>query len=400
MFEQSGEVVFSQGVEFGIIGQYSLDMPQKSIKVIAKARYGSKYINGALFPDREFTQYRAFVLRNSGNDCVWTRMVDGVQSRLIDQLDTTVIHQAWRPVIVYINGQYWGHYNLRERVSEYFVAQHEGLDMSKAKTIDVLESNGTKSSQVNNGSNAEWKEFISTVKTLSPGTNAADLQYILDRVDVDNYFDYVIFESFFANTDTGNIRFYKVPGRKWRWLLYDMDYGLFNYGSNGIGNYLNPKGHGANNDIDNSLILKLLENSEMKDKFLTRFGEVFRFFTTERMLAQIDECYRILEPEMEMHFDRWAAENLKNISFDQPKTKDGCIRWWNQRVTRLRNIVRKRPAYCWRQVAEWFGMTDAQMTYYFGPIPIISEEATWDTEKQKENAMTYLYGPNWKTLYQ
>ena len=400
MFEQSGEVVFSQGVEFGIIGQYSLDMPQKSIKVIAKARYGSKYINGALFPDREFTQYRAFVLRNSGNDCVWTRMVDGVQSRLIDQLDTTVIHQAWRPVIVYINGQYWGHYNLRERVSEYFVAQHEGLDMSKAKTIDVLESNGTKSSQVNNGSNAEWKEFISTVKTLSPGTNAADLQYILDRVDVDNYFDYVIFESFFANTDTGNIRFYKVPGRKWRWLLYDMDYGLFNYGSNGIGNYLNPKGHGANNDIDNSLILKLLENSEMKDKFLTRFGEVFRFFTTERMLAQIDECYRILEPEMEMHFDRWAAENLKNISFDQPKTKDGCIRWWNQRVTRLRNIVRKRPAYCWRQVAEWFGMTDAQMTYYFGPIPVISEEATWDTEKQKENAMTYLYGPNWKTLYQ
>ena len=103
---------------------------------------------------------------------------------------------------------------------------------------------------------------------------------------------------------------------------------------------------------------------------------------------------------MEMHFDRWAAENLKNISFDQPKTKDGCIRWWNQRVTRLCSVVRKRPAYCWRQVAEWFGMTDAQMTYYFGPIPIISEEATWDTEKQKETAMTYLYGPNWKTLYQ
>ena len=400
MFEQTGEVVFSQGVEFGLIGQYSLDMPQKSIKVLAKARYGSKYINGALFPDREFTQYRAFVLRNSGNDCVWTRMVDGVQSRLVDQLDTTVIHQAWRPVIVYINGQYWGHYNLRERVSEYFVAQHEGLDMSKAKTIDVLESNGTKRSQVNNGSNEEWKEFISTVKTLSPGTNAADLQYILDRVDVDNYFDYVIFECFFANTDTGNIRFYKVPGGKWRWILYDMDYGLFNANSNGIGNYLNPKGHGANDDIDNSLILKLLENNQMKDKFLTRFGEIFRFFSTERMLAQIDECYRILEPEMEMHFDRWAAENLKNISFDQPKTKDGCIRWWNQRVSRLRSIARKRPAYCWRQVAEWFGMTDAQMTYYFGPIPVISEEAIWDTEKQKESAMTYLYGANWKNLYQ
>ena len=249
MFEvDTGETVFSQGVEFGLIGQFSLDMPQKSLKVMAKARYGSKYINGHLFPDRDYDQYRAFVLRNSGNDCVGTRMVDGVQSRLVDQWDTTVIHQAWRPVIVYINGQYWGHYNLRERVSEYFVAQHEGLSMDQAKSIDVLESNGTKSSQINNGTNAEWKALITKVKTLSPGKNPEDLQYILDNIDVDNYFDYVILECLFANTDTGNIRFYKVPGGKWKWIMYDMDYGLYFSNSNGVGNYLNPSGyHGANN---------------------------------------------------------------------------------------------------------------------------------------------------------
>lgn len=400
MFETTGETVFSQGVDFGIIGQYSLDMPQKSIKVTARARYGSKYINGALFPDREFTQYRAFVLRNSGNDCVWTRMVDGVQSRLIDQLDTTVIHQAWRPVVVYINGRYWGHYNLRERVGEHFVAQHEGLSLEEAAAIDVLESNGTSSSQVNNGSNAEWKAFIAKVKTLSPGKNPEDLQYILDNIDLDNYFDYVILESFFANTDTGNIRFYKVPGGKWKWLLYDMDYGLFNANANGIGNYLNPKGHGAQDNIDNSLILKLLENSDMLDRFLSRFGEIFNFFTTERMLAQIDECYNILLPEMDMHFDRWAAENLKSIDVDQPQTKDGCLRYWNSRVERLRNVARKRPAYCWRQVQDWFKFSDAQMEAYFGPLPRMPENATWDTDKAKDNGMTYLYGKNWQRLYQ
>lgn len=400
MFEQTGETVFSQGVQFGIMGQYSLDMPQKTLKVMAKARFGSKYINGSLFPNREYTQYRNFVLRNSGNDCVSTRMVDGVQSRLVEQLDTTVIHQAWRPVIVYINGRYWGHYNLRERVDEYFVAQHEGLDLSQAKSIDVLESNGTKRTQICNGSNEEWKEFIAKVKTLSPGKNPEDLQYILDRVDLDNYFDYVIFESFFANTDTGNIRYYKVPGGKWKWIMYDMDWGLFNANSNGIGNYLNPRGHGANKDIDNSLILKLLENKDMLDRFLARFGEVFRFFTTDRILAQIDECYRILEPEMDMHYDRWASENLKSLSFDQPQTKDGCLRYWRSRVERLRNVARKRPAYCWRQVAEWFRLTDAQMESYFGPIPLISAEATWDSEKAQNNGMTYLYGSNWQKLYQ
>ncbi|MBO4836115.1 MAG: lamin tail domain-containing protein [Clostridia bacterium] len=399
MFEQDGTTVFSQGVEFGIMGQYSLDMPQKTLKVLAKARYGSKYINGRLFPDRDFDQYRSFVLRNSGNDCVWTRMADGVQSRLTDMLDTTVIHQAWRPVIVYINGVYWGHYNLRERVSEYFVAQHEGLELNQAKSIDVLESNGTKRTQINNGSNEEWKAFINKVKTLSPGKNEEDLQYILDRVDVDNYFDYVILESFFANTDTGNIRYYKVPGGKWRWILYDMDYGLFNANSNGIANYLNPKGHGANDDIDNSLILKLLENRDMLDKFLTRFGEIFRTFTTDVIIAQIDECYAVLEPEMDMHYDRWASENLKSISFDQPQSKDGCLRYWRSRVERMRNVARKRPAYCWRQVAEWFKLTDAQMTEYFGPIPLIPRDATWDSDKAKNNGMTYLYGSSWQKLY-
>ncbi|MBQ7520620.1 MAG: CotH kinase family protein, partial [Clostridia bacterium] len=170
--------------------------------------------------------------------------------------------------------------------------------------------------------------------------------------------------------------------------------------SNGIGNYLNPKGHGANKDIDNSLILKLLENADMKDRFLARFGEVFRFFTTDRILAQIDESYAILEPEMDMHYERWASENLKSISFDQPQTKDGCLRYWRNRVERLRNVARKRPAYCWRQVAEWFHLTDAQMASYFGPIPLISPDATWDSEKAKNNGMTYLYGSNWQKLYQ
>lgn len=401
MFDiDTGETVFSQGIEFGIMGQYSLDMPQKSLKVSAGAKYGNKYIQGKLFDDREFTEYRSFVLRNSGNDCVWTRMVDGVQSRLADKIGTTVIHQAWQPVIVYINGQYYGHYNLRERVGEYFVAQHEGLSLDQAKSIDVLESNGTSSSQVNNGSNAEWKEFIKTVKTLSPGKNEADLQYILDRVDVDNYFDYVILESFFANTDSGNIRFYKVPGGKWKWIMYDMDYGLFDSTSNGIANYLNPDGHGSNNDIDNSLILKLLENKDMFDRFMYRFGEIFNMLTSDVMIAQINECYQLLKPEMDLHYDRWAEENLKSISFDQPQTKDGCLRYWESRVERLRNVARKRPAYCWRQVAEWFKLTDKQMEEYFGPIPLIGTDATWNNEKQQDTAMTYLYGSNWQKLYQ
>ena len=366
MFRQDGTpAVFSQGVTFGLIGQYSLDMPQKSFKVQSRARFGSKYFHAALFDDRPFDVYKSFVLRVSGNDAVWTRMVDGVQSRLVDQLDTTVIHQAWNPVIVYLNGQYWGHYNMRERVSRYMVAQHEGIPIEDADNMTILEAN----SKPYWGTNAEYREMLNKAKTLSPGKNPEDLKYLTDRIDIENYFDYMALEAFFANTDTGNIRYYKVPGGKWRWILFDLDYGLFNSNANGIRVILNPKGTGVNNAIDNTLIRKLLESPEMQDLFLRRFGEIFKKFTTEVMLAQIDECYNILQPEMMMHYERWSAYHLKSISSEQPQTVDGSMRFWNYRVSRLQNVVKKRPTICWDQVKEWFKFTDAQMESYFGPRP-------------------------------
>ena len=186
---------------------------------------------------------------------------------------------------------------------------------------------------------------------------------------MDNYFDYQILEAFFANTDVGNIRYYKVPGGKWRWIMYDMDYGLFNSAANGVSATLHPKGAGDRRIFDNTLILKLLENAQMRDKYLRRFGEIFQFFTTDVMLAQIQECYDILEPEMTMHFAQWAAHNLKSIDVDQPQTIDGCLRYWNARVDRMRNVVRKRPTICWDQVKDWFKLSDAQMIEYFGKRP-------------------------------
>ena len=372
MFDpESGETVFTQGVTFGLIGQYSLDMPQKSFKVQARARFGAKYFSAALFDDRPFDEYKSFVLRVSGNDAVWTRMADGVQSRLVDMVDTPVLHQAWKPVIVYLNGQYWGQYNMRERVSRYFVAQHEGIPLEDADDMTILEANASPYW----GTNAEYRQLLAKAKTLSPAANPADLQYLQDQIDIDNYFDYMILEAFFANTDTGNIRYYKLPDGKWRWILFDMDYGLFNSGANGIQNILHPKGTGVGRAIDNTLIRKILENPEMQDKFLTRFGVIFRQLTTPVMLAQIDECYNLLAPEMVMHFERWASYNLKSISSEQPRTVDGCMRYWNSRVDRLRNVVKKRPSLCWDQVKEWFKLSDAQMRGYFGPRPDIPPDA-------------------------
>lgn len=379
LYDKEGVQVLSQGVEFGLQGQYSLDMPQKSFKVRAKAKYGAKYFEAKLFEDRDFTQYKSFVLRMGGNDSAWTRLIDGLQSRLIDRFNehtdtpVEVLHQAWKPVVVYLNGIYWGHYNMRERVDRFFVAQHEGLPLEEAGNMDILEASG----KVHYGSNKEYQAFIKKVKTLSPGKSEEDLQYILDRIDVDNYFDYMALEMFFGNSDPGNIRFYKLKqdGAKWKWIFYDADYGLFDSAFNSPYSYLKEKGAGEQK-IDNTLIRKLLENDGMRQKFLTRLGEIFQVYTTEFMTAELNFMADMLEPEMILHFTRWAGETDKAITFDNPTTPEGALRYWHSRLDRTRNVLKKRPTYFYEMVQEKFELTDDQMQAYFGVKPELPSDAT------------------------
>ena len=377
-YYEDGQTIINQDAEFGLQGQYSLDMPQKSFKVIAKAKHGSKYFSAKLYDDLEFTEYRSFVLRMSGNDCVWTRFNDAFQSQLIKKFNTitdtpsTVIYQEWKPVVVYLNGVYWGHYNLRERADRYFVAQHEGLSLDEADNMTVLEASGTPV----HGSNSEYKAMIKRVEASSPGTNEEDLQYILDNIDVDNYFDYMAFEMFFGNSDPGNIRFNKLnqEGAKWRWIFYDADYGLFRSGFDSPSSYLKESGAGSKK-INNTLIRKLLENAEMKHKFLCRMGEIYQVFTTEFMLSQHVAMASILEPEMPLHFARWAEENDKAINSDSPTTPEGALRYWNNRLDFTRNVIKKRPTYFYEMVQEEFGLTNDQMIVYFGEKPVLPEDA-------------------------
>ena len=359
--------VLSQGMGMRLAGDFSLDLAQKSMKIKARSAYGEKYFNAKLFEDRPFTQYKSFLLRNSGNDGVFTRLIDGLQTRLVAELDTSVIFMAWNPVVVYINGIYWGHYNMREAKDQEFIAQHEGLDIERADEITVLMGNMS----AVHGSNKEYKDMINKVKTMSPGKNPEDLKYITDRVDVDNYFDYIAIEMFFGNSDIGNMRMYKLPGEdsKWRWQLYDLDYALFNSAFDSPWSYMKEKGMGQA-QINNTLLRKLMENDEMRDLFLTKLGTIFQKFTTEHMLEKMYELQAIIEPEMTMHFNRWSEEEGNRTIGDVPTSPEAGLRYWKNRISGFAtNVITKRPYLFWGMVQKEFKLSDEQMVHYFGPRP-------------------------------
>ena len=372
IYDDAGERIVSQGADISLNGDYSLDMPQKSFKFKAKSKYGEKTFETKLFPDRDYVEYKSFVLRNSGNDCMWTRLQDGFQSRLMDLFGTTVAHQAWKPYAVYLNGQYWGHMNLRERVDEYMVAQFEGLDLEEADQVTLLHANSTPKS----GSNTEYKAMLKKIKAGKPEKKQEDLQYILDNVDVDNYFTFMAFEMFFGNSDIGNFRIYRLntPGSKWKWLINDLDYGLWNSGFDSPKSYTKKSGMGQLN-FDNTIFRKLLAIPEYKDRYLTIYGEIYRKLTTDTMMEVLEELVALIEPEMEQHWNRWAPENDRNIVSEVPKTPEGAYKYWQKRVERLRNVIRKRPTRLWDFTKKAFKLSNKEMEKYFGPKPPMPPEA-------------------------
>lgn len=367
-----GTQVLDQGVEFSLMGANSLDLPQKSFKIKAKSKYGSKTFAAALFDDRPYTEYKSFVLRNSGNDGVWTRLLDGLQSRMLDAYGSQVIHQAWNPVIVYVNGVYWGHMNMRERVDRYFVAQFEGLSLDEADDMVIVEGSGS----YKYGDNSAYLAMIAKLKKSDPANNPEDLQYMLDNIDIDNYIEYTAFEMFVGNSDPGNIRAYRLnaEGSKWKWIAYDMDYGLYNSNFNSPYSYTKSSGMG-DKYIDNTILLKLLEVPELRDKFFTKLGDIFQFFTTECMLSILEPMVEQIQPEMNMHFERWAELHDQNAISEWPTSPDAAYRYWEQRVERLRNTIRCRPTKLWAMIQEQFELTDEQMISYFGPQPEYPPEA-------------------------
>ena len=98
---------------------------QRSLKVTA-AEGAFDY---PLFPERAWSSYPSFTLRNGGGDACFTRLADGLQTRLTDRyFSASLITLAWKPVAVYIGGAYWGEYNLRESLDAQTIARHEGCD--------------------------------------------------------------------------------------------------------------------------------------------------------------------------------------------------------------------------------------------------------------------------------
>ena len=351
--------------DFGvrIHGGWSRAHPMKSLRLYARSEYGDNRFRHQMFPDEPYTVFNRLILRNSGNDWPEAMMRDPLMQEIVKHMKVDT--QAYRPYVIFLNGEYWGIHNMRERYDKHYLARKYGV---KPENIDMLTGNGW----VQEGNNHHYRQTMDYIREHGL-QDSLHYNYINSRIDVENYIDYQISHIFVANTDWpgNNVDFWRyrteyfepeaLTGQdgRWRWLIIDTDFGFHLYsGCDPDNDLCTPPDHNTlafaarddgpgwpNPPWSTELFRALLTNEQFRTEFITRYlDQLNTAFLPDRLQKKVMEIAGNIEPEMEEHLERWfARRNWHHYS-----------RWLNLINERLLPFAIQRPAYARAHLRNFF----------------------------------------------
>ncbi|MCI0537035.1 MAG: CotH kinase family protein, partial [Verrucomicrobiales bacterium] len=380
-------------------GWGSRGYPQKSFALFARERYGDGKFKHRIFPDKAIEEFETFVLRNSGNDNQsthqtaprppvtafgsapsygsyfvngsFTLMRDAMMQRLVRDIDLDT--QAYRPAVLYVNGEYWGIYNLREKINEHYVSGHHGIPDGQ---IDLIEGYGSVMAGDATAYRA-MRDFIAT-RDLKVAANYTMVEQ--KYLEIDNFIDYHLAVIYFQNFDIGNIKCWRprTPNGRFRWILYDQDYGfnlwrpevylpamardyadydnMFKFYTAGSGTST-----GWPNDGGRTLLLRrLLTNDSFKERFIKRCADLLNGpFREEIVVGTIRRMAEVIRPEIARHLQRWNWAELQQRGFGrphQPEYEPFTQETWEKNLSVVIDFAEKRPAKLRQDCIKHFGL--------------------------------------------
>ena len=269
---------------------------QKTMKVMARKKYGKNRFEHSFFPNLSETRFKNLVLRpflscNGGCE-------DYICNRLAQQLD--VDFMADRPSVLFLNGEYWGIYYVKEKPDEHYVEDHYGID---SRVVNIPW--GWWGSKMENGSPENYQELHNWVRKADL-RDSDQYAYIGTKIDINNFVDYYLLELFVANFDwpTNNVRFWQAGDGKFRWMFYDGDSALETLDFDAMANATSVA---TDNDRVSTLFFcKFLESPQFQRQFANRFNElIVTTFSYNNTQPILDSIVQLLDAETHRQFDRF-----------------------------------------------------------------------------------------------
>ena len=341
-YEKDGSFSLDCGLK--LFGGQTRYIPKKSFALKFSSEYGPSKLNYRVFENRDAVSYDTLVVRSGSQDSVSSMIRDELATSIMDDYGTVDV-QAYKPTILYINGNYWGVYFLREKVDEEFIAHHyevpeEGSNIIRIDNVATV------------GASRTYYNVRSYIQTHDMSSDSA-YQYVSERLDIDNFIDFWVGQIFVTNNDIVNTRFFSHPevdNGKLKMIFYDFDYAFYHYDRNQFSWLLNPEGMGEHY-YDNSMLRGLMNNKNFKQRFLERLSYNFKnVWTDEHVLKRYQELVDLIQPEMARNQSRWK------LTYQD----------WTESCEILKNYLLKRREYVISQAKSFFNLSSEEVKKYFG----------------------------------
>ncbi len=380
LFEDDGTFIDEGQGEFNKHGNDSWSYAQRGFDYITRDEFGyAAQLEHQIFPEKTRDKFQRVILKPAASDNY--SFEDGAHIRdafihtLSIRADMKLDERTWRPCVVYLNGQYWGVYEIREKADDHDYTNYY-FNQDKFHLQYLKTWGGTWQEYGAPNAQPDWtalRTYINTNNMAVP----ANFNYVDSLLNWQSLCDYFMFNSYVVNQDWLNWNTAWWRGmdtlgdkKKWRYTLWDMD-ATFGHYINYTGipdpsanadpcnveNLPNPGGQGHTN-----ILQKLInENPIVEQYYITRYIDLVNtYFSCDSMIPLLDSMVAEISPEMPGQIAKWP----------QPGTSFAD---WQTKVQTLRNFINNRCAALEQGLIDCYSLT-GPFNVTFDVSPALSGE--------------------------
>jgi gliding motility-associated-like protein len=333
-------------------GHDSWAYPQKSFRIYAKDQYGYvANMDEKFFTNTPRTEFKEIIIKNAASDNFagnggnnTTHMRDAYAHTFSIKYNMEFDERSYAPTILYVNGKYWGVYEIREKVDDDYVDYYYGQsNKNKVDMIRYWDGTFGTANIIDMGSDTGWLNL----RNYCNNNNLADpakYAYVESVLNINSIIDFFVFNNYLANSDHLNYntmwwRGRKGTGVKWKYALWDMD-NILDLGQNFLGlpttgpelDPCAPFTLFTNHQIifHTQIINALLKNPTFKKAYQDRYSNwLSTYLTCDTLLAHLNYFENLLAPEMPKQIARWPGNGAS-------MTK------WRANIDSTRDFIMKR----------------------------------------------------------
>jgi hypothetical protein len=364
-YSSEHERVYEQYAGIRIHGGWTKEQNQKNFQIYAREQYdGNTTFNYDFFGNDKF--YNKLMLRGGGStDLYVTKIRDILCQSLVS--DRAVGTQLAIPCAVFLNGEYWGLYNIQETVGTSYIEENYGVPQNN---VVIIKNGETRTDDANDVSLYDDVVAFATENDMSIVGNFREFE---KKVDIQSLIDYYAIETYVGNSDAykNNYAVWRSrdPGLseyedcKWRWLLFDLDDSCsMNIGANtaDIDSFLTGNWYDNNPLNGDALFTALCANQEFRERFADSFVEIatnnFDYETVSAKLWAMADKYKIATIKSNNRFrgEMWLDEYPGFEGYEAPYDEED----YQKDIEILDAFFRDRAGYIINYMYEDLGITN------------------------------------------